>query len=174
MYPGRKLPILLKVKKEEMIKAFGPPPQPQNPQNPASKASKRLLDDSSLHQSFFEALEIEVPKGEGSLRAHFWLVLWRNKEGKVEVMMHVMKGFPSSLSCNGRIKAKEGTIYTRKTARSKLFEETASCISDCLPRHSVNPRSESSIRIEWRWNTKDKREGKDKQEGKDCSILVYT
>jgi hypothetical protein len=149
-----------------MIKAFGPPPQPQNPQNPASKASKRFLDDSSLPQSFFEALEIEVPKGEGSLRAHFWLVLWRNKEGKVEVTLGRI--FPLSLSCNGRIKAKEGTIYTRKTARSKLFEETASCISDCLPRHSVNPRSESSIRIEWRWNTEDKREGKD------CTILVYT
>jgi len=72
------------------------------------RISKRSLNNSLFHHSFFKALEIIVPKVEGSLRTCFWPVLWRNKKDKVKVFMHVRKDSLPNLPCNGGILGEEG------------------------------------------------------------------
>ncbi len=99
------------------------------------RISKRSLNNSLFHHSFFEALEIIVPKVEGSLRAQFWSMLWKNKKDKVEVFMHVKKDSLPSLLCNRGILGEEDNHWTESATRSKFIEEVISCLLDCLPRH---------------------------------------
>jgi len=140
-------------------------PTDYSPQPALTPGGKRGQTHSELHHSYFDSLGIPMPEGQEFCKAWIWPVLSREKNERIQILLHARNQLLPDLPLSMRITGPPEDRWTQNSAQTDLTLRLEAELEKKVLRYKMAIRE--NLHLEWCWR-EEPRKG-----GLECTILAH-